>query len=242
MSALLFSGTRSAPVSSPMKVCVLIPAYNEGETIRAVAEAAAEKVETVLIVDDGSSDGTAEEARRAGAVVISHAENRGKGAALKTGFCYALEKGFDGIIVMDGDGQHKPADITAFLEKAAVSDAGIILGNRMGDTENMPVVRRLTNRLTSAVISRLARQRIHDSQCGFRFIRTSLLKDMELKTGRFETESEMLLEAARSGYRIDSVRVSTIYGGEKSKINPLVDTIRFLRLVIACGRKPGDRR
>lgn len=230
------------PCNNPMKICVLIPAYNEEKTIRSVVSEAAENVEAVIVVDDGSSDGTAEEARRGGAVVISHGENRGKGAALKTGFRHALEKGFEGVIVMDADGQHKPADISAFLERAAVSSAGIILGNRMEDTKKMPLIRYLTNRFTSAVVSRMACQRITDSQCGFRFIRCSFLRDVELKTGKFETETEMLIAAARAGCGIDSVRISTIYGREKSKINPVVDTLRFLRLVLACRRVPGDRR
>ena len=223
-----------------MRVCVLIPAYNEARAIAPIASTAAKKVETVIVVDDGSSDATAEEGRRAGAVVLSHAENRGKGAALRTGFRYALEKGFDGVLVMDADGQHNPADIDTFLARAAEADAGIILGNRMGETRNMPPVRYLTNRFTSAVISAMAGQRIPDSQCGFRFIRSPVLRGMELKTGRFETESEMLIEAGRGGWRIDSVRISTIYGAEKSKIKPFVDTLRFLRLLLTCRRKPRD--
>ena len=223
-----------------MRVCVLIPAYNEARAIAPIASTAAKKVETVIVVDDGSSDATAEEGRRAGAVVLSHAENRGKGAALRTGFRYALEKGFDGVLVMDADGQHNPADIDIFLARAAESDAGIILGNRMGEKRNMPPVRYLTNRFTSAVISAMAGQRIPDSQCGFRFIRSPVLRGMELKTGRFETESEMLIEAGRGGWRIDSVRISTIYGAEKSKIKPFVDTLRFLRLLLTCRRKPRD--
>ena len=220
-----------------MKVCVLIPAYNEETTIYNVVRAALRKVCSVVVVDDGSSDKTGEEARRGGAVVLAHSGNRGKGAALKTGFEFALEERYDGVLVMDGDGQHDPGDIDMFLEKALHTDAGIIMGNRMEDTRDMSMIRFLTNKLTSMVISRIARQRIPDSQCGFRFIRSTVLRDMELETWRFETESEMLIAASRKGYRIESARVSTIYGAERSKINPIVDTVRFLRLVLASRRK-----
>lgn len=224
-----------------MKVCVLIPAYNEEATIYGVVGKALGKVDSVIVIDDGSSDGTGREARRAGALVITHPGNRGKGSALKTGFSYVLNGGYDGVLVMDGDGQHDPDDIDVFLETAERTDAGIIVGNRMEDTGKMPIVRCLTNRFTSMVVSGIARQKIPDSQCGFRFIRSAVLRTMNLKTGRFETESEMLMMAGRKGWKIDSVRVSTIYGGEKSKINPLIDTIRFFKLVLASRRKFRDR-
>ena len=224
-----------------MRVCVLIPSYNEGRTISGIIRAAMGKVDSVIVVDDGSTDGTGDEARRTGAVVITHPENRGKGVALKTGFEYALEKGYDGVLVMDGDGQHDPADIDVFLEVAERTDTAIILGNRMGNTRDMPIVRYLTNRFTSMVISRITHQGIPDSQCGFRLIRSDVLRELELETAKFETESEMLIAASRKGYKIESVRVSTIYGKEKSKINPIVDTIRFLRLVLASRGKVRDR-
>ncbi|MCD5401612.1 glycosyltransferase family 2 protein [candidate division NPL-UPA2 bacterium] len=222
-----------------MKIGVLIPAYNEEGTIfslvrglLALSAGGQGLVEEVVIIDDGSTDNTREEAKRAGAQVISHPENRGKGAALKTGFRYALQKGFEAIITMDGDGQHDGTEIPAFLGKAQEKEAHIIIGNRMGNVGNMPFVRLWTNRITSWIISALTHQKIDDSQSGYRLIRKKVLQNINLVTSYFDAESELLIKASQRGYRIVSIPIRTIYKDKfVSKIKPLKDTLRFIRLI-----------
>ena len=222
-----------------MKVGVLIPAYNEGGAIFSLVRGlltlpvgGQDPVEEVVIIDDGSTDNTRREAERAGARVISHLENRGKGAALKTGFRYALQRGFEAIITMDGDGQHDGTEIPAFLEKAREKEVQIIIGNRMGNVRNMPLVRLWTNRITSRVISALTHQRIEDSQSGYRLIRKKVLQNINLVTSYFDAESELLVKASQRGYKIVSIPIKTIYKDKfTSKIKPLKDTLRFIRLV-----------
>lgn len=190
-------------------------------------------VDRCLVVDDGSTDQTAERASRAGAVVIRYSSNRGKGASLRSGFDWALKEGYDAVITMDGDGQHDPKDIPRFIERAKSSHAGLIIGNRMENVENMPLIRRLTNRVMSSIISRICSQRMPDSQCGYRLIKQKVLERLSLATSRFEIESEILIKANRANFKIDSIPIRTIYKGEKSRINPLPDTIRFIRLIIS---------
>ena len=108
----------------------------------------------------------------------------------------------------------------------------MIIGNRMSDARNMPFVRILTNRLMSWFLSLVTRQNIPDTQCGFRLVKRELLEKVNLVTSKYEMESEMLIKASRRGFKIKSVLVKTIYGDQKSQINPLVDTFRFVRLMI----------
>jgi len=187
----------------------------------------------VLVVNDGSTDGTARAAREAGVAVIDHPENRGKGAALKTGFEYAIEHGYDAVITMDGDGQHDPSEIPAFVEALERTGADIVVGTRMHAVGEMPRLRIWTNRTTSRVVSRLAGQVIPDSQSGFRIFRVSVLRDVvgSLVTSRYDTESEILIRAAKRGYRVAATAIESIYTGAVSHINPVIDTLRFVRLV-----------
>lgn len=225
-----------------MNVCGVIPAYNEAARVGAVVHGARLHLTKVVVVDDGSADETASAARQAGAEVMRHPANRGKGAALRTGMERAFGEGFGAVIVIDADGQHATGEIPLFLRAAEETGADMVVGSRMDRAEGMPLVRYLTNRFTSAVVSRLAGQRIPDSQCGFRLIRERAFRQMGFRTSRYDTESEMLIEAGRAGCRIVSVPVRTIYGTEKSKINPLRDTARFFRLVARHVRGPRPPR
>jgi len=211
---------------------VVIPAYNEEKRIGEVVRRVREFIEDVVVVDDGSKDGTAQRANEAGAKVLVHGENRGKGAALKTGFEFAVREGFDAVITLDADGQHDPVEIPKFLREAEKNELQIIVGNRMGKPEGMPVVRYLTNRFTSFVISKMSGQRIPDSQSGFRLIRKEVLESLSIESSNFDAESEILIKASLAGFKIGNVPIKTIYrGDERSKINPMVDTVRFFRLV-----------
>lgn len=217
-----------------MRVVVVVPCKNlEGTIGRLVgAVRAVDPSLDVLVVDDGSEDGTDGAARAAGADVVRHEVNRGKGAALKTGFDYAAEHGYDAIVTMDGDMQHDPAAIPAFLEALREGKGDIVVGSRMRAVGDMPGIRIWTNRTTSRVVSALAGQEIPDSQSGYRIMRTVVVSGLPLATTRYDTESEVLIRAGRRGARIASIPIESIYTGGVSHINPFVDTLRFVRLVL----------
>jgi glycosyltransferase involved in cell wall biosynthesis len=214
-------------------VIAIIPAFNEAGRVAAVIERSRPHVREVVVVDDGSADDTARVAGAAGAKVLRHEINRGKGGAIKTGLDYFAHSGAEMAVLLDADGQHDPAEIPKFIETAHRENAGIVVGTRMGDTRAMPVIRKWTNQFTSWVTSRLARQHITDSQCGYRLVQRRVVADLRLSTRRFETETEMLIQAGRAGHRIVDVPVRTIYGQETraSHIHPLRDTARFFQLV-----------
>ncbi|MBI3252884.1 MAG: glycosyltransferase family 2 protein [Candidatus Omnitrophica bacterium] len=212
-------------------VCVLIPAYNEAENIRRVAKAAEDLGFPVLVVDDASTDGTADRVRDLKAALLISEVNEGKGAALRRGFRWVLERDFKAVILMDADGQHDPEELKNFLLALNESDCDMIIGDRMHRPEKMPAVRRATNLFLSGLISFMARRRVPDSQCGYRALRRAVLERVELSTERFETESEMILEAARRGFRIGSIPIRSVYEGSASQIHPVRDTLRFFRFL-----------
>jgi glycosyltransferase involved in cell wall biosynthesis len=215
-----------------MKLIALIPAYNEAERIGDVVAGARRQVEEVVVVDDGSVDETATVAERAGAKVLRHRENRGKGAAIATALDYFGRSEAELAIFLDADGQHDPTEIGKFVEATEKEGVDVVVGTRMSDVRRMPRVRLWTNQFTSWVTSRLAGQRIPDSQCGYRLLRRTVLKDLKFSTARFETETEMLIQAGRAGHKIISVPIRTIYEcGRASRIHPWRDTVRFFKLV-----------
>ncbi|MCB9747683.1 MAG: glycosyltransferase family 2 protein [Candidatus Omnitrophica bacterium] len=212
-----------------MKICVVIPANNEAKKIGFLVEKLKEKSLDVLVIDDGSNDNTEGVAKEKGAKVIRFELKQGKGHALRRGFEYALSNGYDGIITMDGDGQHSPKDIDGFLELAKEDSSGVICGNRMGNAKGMPLLRFIVNWLMSVLISLACRQRIPDSQCGYRYLSRKTLESLPVQSERFEIETEILIKAAKAHIPILSVQVETIYGDEVSKIRPIKDTIRFFK-------------
>jgi glycosyltransferase involved in cell wall biosynthesis len=217
-----------------LRIALLIPAYNAAGTIARVIRHAFRFVrrEDIIVIDDGSRDGTGEAARALGVTVLFHKTNRGKGAALRTGFERVIGGDYDGAVLMDADGQHEARFLPDFLIRASAGREGIIVGTRMDRVGQMPWIRQLTNRLTSAVISGMAGQRIPDSQSGYRFIRSDVLRRLRLTTSRYDTESEMLIQAGRMGYAIGAIPISSVYGEERSAIRPGRDTVRFIRLVL----------
>jgi glycosyltransferase involved in cell wall biosynthesis len=212
-------------------VLAIIPAYSEGRFIGGVVRQVLQHVQAVLVIDDGSSDNTAAEAEAAGAKVIRHATNLGKGAALKTGLEYAVSIGAPFYLFLDGDGQHDPSEIPAFIEAINCSNAHLVVGNRMRNLEPMPLIRRWTNQFMSWQIGRICKIPVPDSQCGFRLARKELLPVLMAPSNRFEFESEIIILAARGGFRLCFVPIRTIYTGQRSKIRPLRDTLRYLRLI-----------
>jgi len=213
------------------KPCVVIPAYREQRMIHNVVERVRKYVQPVIVVDDGSPDRTAAEAADAGAVVVRHTLNMGKGVALNTGFNYARQNRFDYLITLDADGQHDPADIPRFIEAYERTGIPVLIGNRMGALSNMPQVRKWTNRYMSWLLSRAMNQYVPDTQCGFRLYRCDVLPFIEAQSARFAAESEILLHIASRGIRMDAVPIAVIYNEEISKISPIHDTFRFFLML-----------
>ena len=208
---------------------VVIPCLNEAAAIESLVRQVREQLPTVIVVDDGSTDATGDVARRAGAEVLRHPHPQGKGASLETGLKRARELGFAVAIMMDGDGQHSPEDIPAFLQRAERSGAALIVGNRMADARRMPWLRRQVNRAMSWRLSRIAGHELPDSQCGFRLIQLEAWSKLRLQSRHFEIESEMLLAAVAAGYAVEFVPIRVIYKSEQSKIHPVRDTLRWFR-------------
>jgi len=211
-------------------VAAIIPAYLEEKHIADVVQRTLRELDHVLVVDDGSADATAANARAAGAELLVHEGNLGKGEAIKSGLRFWLERGFEHVVILDGDGQHLPEEIDRFIA-ATGTGAQLLVGTRMSDLRKMPFVRRLVNRYMSNKISRLCGQEIPDSQCGFRMLHAAVIPHLLEGTERFEYETEMLIKVSRKGFRIGAVPVSTVYSDEVSSIHPVRDTIRFFKLM-----------
>ena len=216
----------------PITTCVLIPSYNEARTIGAIVRELKTRQLTVYVVEDGSTDDTASIAKSESAAVVVHSRNKGKGASLIEGFRHILKKEFESVLVMDGDGQHSVGDVDSFLKKMEETNADMVIGNRMSDTCSMPYVRIQTNHFMSWLISMMSGQTIPDSQCGFRLIKRKVLQDVKLGSMHYDTESELIIKAARRGFKIESIPIKTVYQDERSRINPIVDTLRFVMLIV----------
>jgi glycosyltransferase involved in cell wall biosynthesis len=224
------AGSRDAQNVLPTAVnCgALIPCHNEAAMLGAVVGRLRSVLPRVLVVDDGSRDGSAALAAAAGAQVIRHPNRLGKGAALATGWAAAAVAGWEWVLMLDGDGQHAPEDAAALLA-AAGPGVPLVIGNRLQTPDGMPWPRRATNVWLSRRVSRLAGVPLPDSQSGFRLAHLPTLLRLGLGTRHFEIESEMCVAFARRGHRIAFVPVTTRYGAERSKISPLVDACRWWR-------------
>jgi glycosyltransferase involved in cell wall biosynthesis len=208
---------------------VVVPAFNASEylpeLIRRLKRFVCE--EHLLIVNDGSTDDTLEILKANNVKYLSFQCNRGKGAALRAGFDYAVRHGYRSVLTLDADLQHLPEEIPRFY---ALDDGQrVIIGTRRIKLDMMPPGRWLSNNLTSIIISVFSGQRVRDSQSGFRLIPTSLLQAMPLRMTDYDLESELLFKAGALGCRIVEVPISTVYEGSHSHINPLTDTLRFIR-------------
>ncbi len=226
----MINGNHSKKVET---FCVLVCALNEAEHIEAVVCSSLEQgAREVIVVDDGSADRTAELAEKAGAHVLRNHKNLGKGASLKRGLKVVLEHGWDAVIIVDGDGQHDPREIARFLDAYERTRIPILVGNRMANTDGMPVVRRWTNGFMAWVLNRLVKIYVADPPCGFRFYRADILPFIMSHEPRFAFEFDILIHAALRHIRIDSVRVSTIYNRDRrSHVAPLRDAWLLFRVV-----------
>ena len=211
-------------------IIALIPGYNEGPRIGEVVRGAAVHL-PVLVVDDGSRDDTAAQARAAGATVIEQKPNQGKGAALRAGFRSALANGADAVLTLDADGQHDPAEIPKFLSAwEASARPDLVIGRR--NFRAMPPIRRLSNVVGGWAISWAVGQPVPDNQSGYRLVSRRIMEaTLASDEHGFEFEVEMITSCIRLGGTIAWVPIRTIYAGEPSHIRPLAHLRSFIRIV-----------
>ncbi len=229
-----------AAAASIPRTLVLIPAHNEAPRIAAVVTGARAHL-PVLVIDDGSGDDTARVAEQAGAQVRRQVPNQGKGAALRAGFRWAREAGYAGVLTLDGDGQHDPAEIPSFLARLGERPADLIIGAR--SYRRMPLVRRCSNTLGRWAFSWALGQMVRDNQSGYRWISRRLMEALQDSRERgFEFEVEMLVVCVRSGFVLDWVPIRTIYGTARSHIRPVHHVLHFSRMVLKTRRDVRGRR
>jgi glycosyltransferase involved in cell wall biosynthesis len=218
-----------------MNIAVIIPAYNASASIDELLRRARiiHPPAHTLVIDDGSRDGTGERAQALGACVLTHAVNMGKGAALRTGCEHAVRAGYDAVITLDSDLQHKPEDIPRFILAHETTAADIIIGSRLHSLSGMPYHRRLSNLMTTFMVGARTAASIEDSQSGYRFIHARVLRSVRTVSAGFEAETEFIIKAAAKGFTFASLPIDTIYAGEKSTMTHWHTTKRFISVLLS---------
>lgn len=217
---------------------VVIPAYNEAGTIRNVVERALKQGLPVIVVDDGSTDGTSDQLADLGITLLRNEPNAGKAASLRRGMQAALGLSVDGVITLDGDGQHRPEDIPRFIEASRLHPGNIIIGSRLHDREIIPAKRYYANRFANFWIAWASGMPMEDSQSGFRLYPAELLSDLSIDTSRekgFVFESEIIIEAGWRGIGVFNIKIPAIYGAElrPSHFQSVQDILRITKMVAA---------
>jgi len=214
---------------------ILIPAYNVESTLPELLDSITRLDHSptkIIVVDDGSTDATSEMAAQYKVELIQNDKNRGKGFSLQSGFRHFLDQQDDQFLLcMDADLQHPVSEISNFIQYATTNKSKILIGNRKKNISEMPFLRVLSNRMTSAILGLFTHQQIKDSQCGMRLIQRDVLQAIELYENGFQLESEFILESARKKFQIQFINIPTIYNQENSNISHIGDTIRFIRLI-----------
>lgn len=215
-----------------MKVCAIIAAFNEEETIATVVAGVLRHVPDVLVVDDGSTDRTGEQATAAGASVVRHERNQGKGTAIRTGLARLLDGPCSHVLFIDGDLQHDPDDIPMLLAAGERGNCDVVLAERTFAKGAMPTARFYSNRIGSRILSAFIGTEVSDSQSGFRLIRASRLRELELTATGYEIETEMLIKLARRNASLCRVSIAARYHGSRSKLRSVRDTFRTCMLAV----------
>ena len=217
-----------------MNVAVIIPAYNAANSLPKLLQRTLRFVpnKNIIVVNDGSRDATISIAEQFGVRVISHETNRGKGAALQTGFNTVLNENIDAVITMDADLQHQPEEIPNFITLHGITQKDIIIGSRLHNKKGMPLHRLFSNVATTFLVKLRTGASITDSQSGFRFITRIVLEKVQVESFGFEAETEFLIKAAACGFTFGSIPIDTIYAGEKSNMTHLQTTINFIKVLL----------
>jgi glycosyltransferase involved in cell wall biosynthesis len=217
-----------------MTITVILPAFNEEVSIGSMVLHAKQHADHVIVIDDGSKDRTSEISQLAGAEVIRHPRNLGKGMALKTGFEHAGKNGCKIIITMDSDGQHDPEDIPRLIDPILKGDADIVNGSRYmnGNEKNTPIYRRIGQNILDNATNLNAGLHITDTQSGFRAFARNTLPAFNFRSNGLAIESEMLMDAANSGFRIKEVDIGVRYDVDCSSENPITHGLKVLANVI----------
>ena len=217
---------------SKIKIAAVIPFFNERNTLGEVINKTLKYVDCVIAVDDGSTDDSVSFILDSeNVILLKLQQNQGKGFALKSGLTKAIQIGCNAVVTLDADLQHNPDEIPELISQLNKYD--IIVGNRLKNLKGMPVQRRLSNLITSFLLTIKTGQKIIDSQCGFRAYREEVIKNVTTLNKGYEAESELLIKASRLGYSIGSSDISTIYGAETSKMKPIRTTFRFIRVLFS---------
>jgi len=198
-------------VNPNASVCGIMAAYNAQETIAEVIRGVRRHLGTVIVADDGCTDGTGELARQAGADVMRLGRNRGKGHALRVLFAEARERGFSAVLAIDADGQHDADDIPSLLQAHREHPEAIITGSRMGNPDRIPRHRRNSMFVARFFVSLAANQFIEDTQCGFRLYPLAVIETLALRKERYVTETEILVKVGDSGKTVRSLPIKALY-------------------------------
>jgi len=224
------------PARADLRITVVVPAFQAAASVGEVVARTRATVPAarVIVVDDGSSDGTGSVAAAAGASVVRHDTNRGKGAALRSGVAEVATGQGSVIVTLDADGQHPPEEIPRLVAPIAEGRADLVLGARER-TAAMPLGRRLTNRLSAALASRIGGQSIPDAQTGFRAFTAEIAALVRPPESHYEYEAAFLLEALARRVRVASIPIPTVYHGAPSHFRAVADTWRLARIFARYG-------
>lgn len=222
---------------SKARFAAIIPAFNEEKTIRDLVERTVNQIGRVVVVNDGSTDETRQQLAGLPIELLSNTDNQGKAYSLWRGFHFLLESELEGIITLDGDGQHWPEDIPRMLAAASEFPDHLIIGTRTHDLQSFPPSRRWANQMANLGISLAAGCRVPDTQSGFRLYPASLLRILQPDSNRyngFVFESEVIIEAIKLGYNIHNIPIAAVYGNEmrKSHFRPARDTIQIGKMIV----------
>jgi glycosyltransferase involved in cell wall biosynthesis len=217
------------------RTVVVIPAFNAAATLPELIRRIEPSVPRaqILVVDDGSKDATSAIAAAEGVRVLKHHRNFGKGRALRTGFEYVVRSTNDEFVVtMDADLQHRPEELPSFFMMQQFHSYDLLVGYRPRWGTTMPLPRKLSNAITSFLVSARTGVPIRDSQCGYRLISRQVLESVGTTADGYEAETEFLIKAAQQGFRIGFVPISTVYGNERSYMTNARTTLRFLQTLL----------
>jgi len=220
--------TEILPTKPGPNVVICIPAFNEEGTIGRIVSRSKEFCSHVVVCDDGSIDKTSLEATKSGAIVAAHIRNRGKGAALKTLLQEASEFHPDVIVTLDGDGQHDPSDVPLLVEPVLEGKADVVIGCRFNGGNHIPFYRKVGNSLLSFMTNWSAGTRVRDTQSGFRAYSSKVIPSLSIIENGMGVDSEILINLARQGFRIEERNVAVTYGGDTSTLNPASHIVRVV--------------